>query len=161
MNFITPVLFSFTYIVFFYLFGLFFEKEVSFSKKSIISLIIIAILSFTTYEIAFMIPSLEIGNRFLHGVGGGFISSLLSFLVFKDTKIQVSKFQFFFFTFLIVSTLGVFNEILEFFLQNYAHKIFAINSKDTWLDLISNTVGAIISSLVLMNFIKRDKPILK
>ncbi len=161
MNFITPGLFCFTYIVFFYLFGLFFETEVSLSKRSIISLIIIAILSFITYEIAFMIPSLEIGNRFLHGVGGGFMSSLLSFLVFKDTKIQVSKFQFFFFTFLIVSTLGVFNEILEFFLQNYAHKIFAINSKDTWLDLISNTVGAIISGLILMNFIKRGKPILK
>lgn len=88
------------------------------------------------------IPDIALSNRFLHAFGGGFVPFLICFLAARDSKVKINKFQFLVFSFLIVTAFGVANEILEFFLQHYTYLIFAYTIDDTWLDLISNTVGA-------------------
>jgi hypothetical protein len=104
------------------------------------------------YFVSFRVTDWELGNRLLHIFGGGFLSFLICFFAVKDSELSISSFQFFSFSFLLVITLGVGNEILEFFLQNYAHFSFAQNVNDTWLDLISNAFGAIIAMACLTPF---------
>jgi hypothetical protein len=119
-------------------------------------LLIIFVLSILGYIIAFSIPNPELGNRILHGFGGGFMALLAFFLAVKDTNIKLRKFQFFFFSLAVVAALGVANEILEFFLQNYVGLIFAESINDTWYDLISNTVGSLIAALLFLPFIDEN-----
>jgi len=126
-------------------------------KRDIISLFIIFLISFLVYIIAFRIPNEQLSNRFLHAFGGGFLAFLICFLIVKNTNLQLTKFQFFIFSFLLVTAMGVTNEILEFFLQNYAGFIFSASVNDTWLDLISNAVGALIAGAVLVPFVNRTK----
>lgn len=142
-----------SYFILFALFPFFFEnKFVRLNSRTLLSIGILLFLSFLGYFIAFSISDPELSNRFLHGFGGGFMALLVCFLVLRDTGIQLRKFQFVIFSFLVVTTLGVGNEILEFFLQNYIGMTFAISTNDTWLDLISNTVGTLLGALILAPF---------
>jgi hypothetical protein len=97
----------------------------------------------------------EFSNRVLHAYGGGFMAFLVCFLVVRDSKLSLTKFQFFIFSFLIVAALGVANEILEFFLQNYAGMIFSSHINDTWYDLMSNTIGSLIATVCFVPCIKK------
>lgn len=146
-----------TYFVIFNYSPLFFNTSaVKISSKSFKSVAFIASLSLLGYLIAFNIPDLELSNRFLHGFGGGFMAFLVCFLAIKDSKLPIKKFQFFVFSILIVVTLGVANEILEFFLQNYFDVIASSSINDTWLDLISNIVGATIAGICFTQLINRE-----
>lgn len=147
-TFLLPVIFCLTYIVMLFLFGKFFEQKVKLSKRSIIYIILVFLLSLVSFQITYSIHDIEIGNRVLHFLGGGVLASFLCFLVVIDGKIKISPFQFFVFSFLVVLSLGVFNEILEFFLERYFHAVFAINPRDTWLDLLSNTLGAFVGGVI-------------
>jgi hypothetical protein len=122
------------------------------TSKSFVSIIFIAILSLAGYGIAYSMPDPIVANRFIHAFGGGFMAFLTCFLVIKDTKIKLNAFQFFVFSLLIVTALGVANEILEFFLQNYFGLAFSDYINDTWLDLISNTIGSLVGAVCLMPF---------
>ncbi len=65
----------FAYFGLTYMYGLFFENKLpKFTFKSVYSLLIIIFLSIGGYVIAFSIPDPELGNRFLHPFGGGYIS---------------------------------------------------------------------------------------
>lgn len=144
-----------SYILLYFIFPFFFTNHfVNFTKNSILSLVLIFILSIFGYCVVFNISDAELGNRVLHGFGGGFMALYVCFLVVKDTKLKITQFQFITLSFLIVASLGIANEILEFILQNYFGIVIATSINDTWYDLISNTVGSIIAILCLSPFIK-------
>ena len=127
-------------------------KNLSFSSYFLIlSICIVAFIA------SFSVKDLDLSNRILHTFGGGFVTFFVCFLVVKDTNLQISRFQFFVFSFLVTVSLGAANEILEYFLQNYLNFSFAKSANDTWLDLISNTFGALIAATILVPFIKKDK----
>lgn len=144
------------YFALFLIFPFFFEHRVAkIGPKSLLSVALIFIISFLGYLIAFTIPDLELSNRFLHGFGGGFMALFVCFLVAKDSHVRINKFQFIFLSLLTVTALGVVNEILEFFLQNYGGVIFAASINDTWLDLISNTIGIALALIAFAPFINK------
>jgi len=97
-----------------------------------------------------LIPDPFWQNRALHTLGGGVLASIACFAAFKDSAVRASSFQFFVLTVLIVTALGVANELLEFVVQNYAGFVMADSINDTWLDLLSNTVGTVGASSVLV-----------
>ena len=78
---------------------------------------------------------------------------VVCFLAIKDSGVRVRKFQFLIISILVATALGVMNEILEFFLQNYFGFISSATVNDTWLDLISNTVGILIATTILTPFV--------
>ena len=137
-----------------HLFNLFFERHLAHvSRRNIGSVVTIILSSLFVYFIAYIIPDVELANRFLHMIGGGFLSVMVCFLVVKDSRIHISKFQFFVFSFFIVTALGVGNEIMEFILQNYFSLVAATTINDTWLDLISNLMGILAGSICFTPFI--------
>src|SRR3989344_3443372 len=141
----------FAYFILWWLFGSFFGQPTTLvTKRTIYSLLIIFVSSALGISLSLSINDPEWSNRIMHALGGGFLSFLVCFLVVKDSQLKISRWQFFVFSFLIVSTLGVANEILEFFWQNYGHGLFATHINDTWLDLISNLVGILAASAVLV-----------
>lgn len=147
--------FFLVYSFLFYLFPLFFKNTIpNFRQISFRSLFFIFIICLVSFVASFNIKDLETSNRILHIFGGGFMGFLICFLVFKDTKIDINRLQFFIFSFFVVTSLGVANEILEYFLQNYLSLSFAKTANDTWLDLISNSIGIIIASVVFLPFAK-------
>jgi glycopeptide antibiotics resistance protein len=88
-------------------------------------------------------------NRLLHCIGGGVLASIMCFLAVRDSKVGLNRMQYFLVNFLIVTALGVANELAEFFLQTHAIGSFAASIDDTWLDLTSNTVGSLSAGVVL------------
>ena len=150
--------YSIAYLLLWFLFPAFFEGSIDRPhRRSLRSIGSIVLLSLLVSVISMQIKDLELSNRFLHAFGGGFLSFFVCFLVVKDTRITISRFQFFVFSFLVVIALGVGNEILEYILQNYTPLSFAKTANDTWLDLISNCVGALIAAVPLVYFIRLPK----
>lgn len=136
-------------------FSLFFKRTSKPSlTKVIFSVFLIGLLSFIVNFI-FNIPDVELANRLLHALGGGFLAFFVCFLVVKNNHFNLNKIQFFFLSTLIVIALSVVNEIAEFFLQNYFNQIMASNINDTWLDLISNSIGLIVAAIILVPFIEK------
>lgn len=146
-----------SYFIILFLFTFFFRNQLPIvNKHSLQSVFIIVAGSFVTYAISFNIPDPQLSNRILHVLGGGFLSVGICFLVVKDARLFISRFQFFMFSFLVITAMGVGNEIFEFFLQNYSYFIFSTNPNDTWLDLISNTVGIFIGLIFFVPFITKQ-----
>ena len=145
------VLFAVTYRVFFWAFPKFFRVPTAhFGGASVRSILYLVIFSVLAYVISYAIPGYDLGNRFLHAFGGGFLAMLMCFFVVRDTKLPLTKFQFFVFSLLVVTALGVGNELLEFLCQSITGVIFSPTATDTWLDLTSNTVGALIACACLL-----------
>jgi hypothetical protein len=151
-------IYGLTYVGLYYLFPLFFtQKTAPLAKRSWISIAWIIGLSLAIYVVSNTIPSIALGNRVLHTFGGGFLAFLTCFLVVRDTKLEIARLQFFIFSFFVVTTLGVGNEVLEFFFQNVTTVVFADTISDTWLDLVSNTVGILLASAALLPLLGRKK----
>jgi len=144
------------YFGLYFLFPYFFENKIrKLTSKSFYSISAIIILSLIGYHISAIIPNFELSNRFLHAFGGGFMGFFVCFLVAKDSLVKISKFKFLLFSAMIVLTLGIGNEIMEFTLQNTTSMIFSTHINDTWLDLISNTVGVLVGALCFTPFIQK------
>ncbi len=126
------------------------------SKKSFLSVGLISLLSVVGYLVTFVVPDPEVANRILHGFGGGCMAFLTCFLAFKDSGVRVPVAVFLVFSLMAVSTLGVANEVWEFFLQESFNLTFATGINDTWYDLVSNTVGAFIAGLLLIPLILKN-----
>lgn len=157
---ILPIGFCVSYFILLFLFSFFFEnKTARVTKKSFSSVALVVFLIFSTYIVTFQIPDTELANRVLHGFGGGFLAFLLCFLVTKDGNLQIGKFRFFIFSALIVTAMGVVNEIMEYIIQNYGSLglIFTDSINDTWLDLVSNAIGMAIASICFVPFVNRKK----
>lgn len=113
---------------------------------------IIAATSIFIMVISYLIPNLELGNRFIHAAGGGFMGVLVCFLAVKHSGIAIDRARFIILSLLIVTTLGVFNEIAEFYLQYYIGFVSAPHIYDTWLDLISNMFGFMLAISIFAPF---------
>lgn len=147
------------YTLLFFIFPFFFDQPAKklLTRRSLYSLTAIVTLSFIIYVWSGSVPD-PLGNRLLHFFGGGMLTFFVCFLAVRDTGIAINKLQFFLFSFMAVTSLGVANEIVEFLLQNYcnfAHFIFADSINDTWLDLVSNTTGALLASVCLVPLMKK------
>jgi len=139
------------YFILLRLFPYFFGQNVPPQRRSPwFPLAYIVTFSALVYAVNFSLPDPELANRILHVFGGGFLGFSVCFLAARDSGVRISKFQFFLFSTLIVLALGTANELLEFFLQEYAGLISATSVTDTWLDLSSNVVGAILASMCLV-----------
>ena len=112
-------------------------------------------MSLGSFAISFSIADPEWSNRLLHALGGGFVAFFVCFLVARDSQIDITRFQFFVFSFLLVTAFGVGNEILEFAIQHYLDLTFARDVADTWLDLVSNTVGVLVAAAIMVPFIHK------
>lgn len=126
-------------------------------KKSLMSVCIIVLWIALVSVIVYFVPSVFWANRIQHAFGGGFLELFICFRAFKDTGVAISPIRFFLLAGMLVTTLGVANEIMELFFQVTIHFIFADSIYDTWLDLLSNTVGATLGGLVFAPFISRKQ----
>lgn len=143
------------YFILLALFPFFFtQKATPLQKKSLLPVAYIIAFSVLAYAASFSIADLELGNRVLHAFGGGFLGFLVCFLAARNSKIHINRFQFFMFSALVVLSLGIANELLEFLLQEYSGFLFAASTSiyDTWLDLASNVAGVIIAGVCLVPF---------
>lgn len=95
--------------------------------------------------IAYYLPSPIIDGmdtHFLtHFIGGGIFCSVLLVYVMKATGARYSAIQYGIRLFVLVSTLGVMNELAEFLLVKT--NIADITLADTSWDLVTNTLGAL------------------
>lgn len=107
------------------------------------------------YIVSFSIHDKQLSNRVLHAFAGGFTAFAVNFLAARDAKVEIGRMRFFIFAILIVTAMGVGNELIEFFLQKYYHFIFSPTVYDTWLDLFSNLIGTLIAGMVFNPFVKR------
>ncbi|MSR70666.1 hypothetical protein EXS62_01345 [Candidatus Kaiserbacteria bacterium] len=105
----------------------------------------------------YIVPDHELQNRLLHAFGGGFLLFVVCFLVARDLATRIDRVRFFIFSFFIVTTLGVVNEIAELLLHLYFGMSYATNPLDTAFDLVSNTLGALLAAACVLPFYKRIK----
>jgi hypothetical protein len=146
----------FFYFVLSYGLAIFFSWDwPRFTWRTMYSLAIILVTATAVIVAVESAPSLELANRIQHAFGGGFLAFLTCFLVAKDMGRPITRFQFFVLSFLIVTALGVANEIFEFVMQDFFGFYFAKHLNDTWLDLVSNTVGALTAALILVPLIRK------
>ncbi|PIR87823.1 MAG: hypothetical protein COU10_02450 [Candidatus Harrisonbacteria bacterium CG10_big_fil_rev_8_21_14_0_10_45_28] len=146
------------YLFLYFFFPHFFsQRAAKFSKQQLFSIPLLIFLSLLMWQVSVAMANQELGNRLLHAVGGGVLASLACFLAVKDSRVKITKPQFFILTVLIVTALGVANELAEFFLQQTTGEIFASTITDTWLDLLSNTLGTLVATLVALPFVKKPK----
>jgi hypothetical protein len=153
------VAFSISYFVLLFLFPYFFENRLLGTVSLVAaarSLFIMFALVLVGYIVVFSISDPVLANRFQHGFCGGFLTFLLCFVAARDSSVNINRFQFFIFSVLVVTTLGVGNEILEYFLHNYTSLVMTTYINDTWLDLISNTVGVLLAGTILTPFLSKN-----
>lgn len=145
----TILIFSITYCVLYLaLLWIISEKWPNFTPRSIYSLVLLAALNVLLFALYLFIPSEFWGNRIQHAIGGGMLAFFMFWLVIRDTQTHLTRLQFFTLGFLVVTALGVANELLEFVAQHYTSIIFAGSIYDTWWDLLSNTAGACVGGLL-------------
>lgn len=106
----------------------------------------------------------EMGNFWLHFLGGGFTSTVIFLFLVDNIKIKLSWIAKAILLFPIVSSLGVLNELLEYALDTILRLQFALGRTDTWRDLTANTLGAytlliivFLSLLVFHKFTEKPK----
>lgn len=127
--------------------------------KSIRSLGLISLGAALVFLVMESVESRELANRIEHAFGGGFLAFLTCYMVARDVGRSLTRFQFFVLAFLTVTALGVANEILEFIAQEYFGYVLAKNLNDTWLDLISNTIGAFLGAAVFVPLLKSKRSV--
>ena len=120
-------------------------------KESFFSLSIILAFVLLVLIFANLVMGGEFVNRIQHAFAGGFAAYMTYLFALKDSKTNLPFFKTAIFGFLLVTTLGVLNELAEFFAQHFTNLTFATTIEDTWLDLVSNTFG-IILAIILIQF---------
>ncbi len=131
------------------------KKSIGLSQTSLSSILIIVVSAFLAYIVSALIPDAAWGNRVQHAVGGGVVAFLVCFCATGDSGVRMSRFQFVALSVLIVTALGVANEMFEYVLQTFGIALFAETPEDTWLDLVSNTVGIVVAAAIFTPFINR------
>lgn len=112
-----------------------------FGMDALRSILLLSFAIVAVFVVVAFMPDAELANRLQHGVGGGVLGVILCLLVCNDQRVRISRPKFIVWSALIVTALGVGNELLEFFVQTHTRFIFAENALDTWRDLASNSVG--------------------
>ncbi len=132
-----------------------FHASMKSSSPVFSSLMCIVVLSGVGYGIVEYIPDYELGNRFLHAYGGGFMVTLVALLAVRDGGFPFTRLNTVFFTLVLVTLLGTVNELAEYALTHLIAMEFLTSFEDTWRDLASNTTGAVIGLLTIPYFINR------
>ncbi|MDP3956140.1 MAG: hypothetical protein Q8Q18_02765 [bacterium] len=127
----------------------------SFSLRSVA--VILATYTMVVY-VVFAQRDVEWGNRLLHTFGGGLCAYLAYALAVRDAKMSQSRWRLVFFGVLVITSLGVINELAEFALSYVVDYEFARNIFDTWFDLTSNTIGLSIGALIMLPVMKKKTP---
>jgi len=149
------------YIALYFFFPHFFsQRAAKLNKQQLFSIPILIFLSLLMWQVSVSMANQELANRLLHAVGGGVLASLACFLAAKDSRVKITKPQFFILTILIVTALGVANELAEFFLQLTTGEVFAPTIVDTWLDLLSNTLGVLAATMALTLLLNNKKQLM-
>ena len=152
------IIYCIVYLILFFGISFFFTNCLAKPKlRSIGSIGLILLFYFSVLVISGLISDPEWSNRILHTFGGGFLIVLVTFLVIRDSNTRINAFQFIVTGLSVAALVGIANEIFEFILQNQFGFMFANSINETWFDLISNTVGSIIASLLIVPFVKVEK----
>ncbi len=152
------IIYCIAYLVLFFGIPFFFTHRLAKPRlRSLGSMGLILLFYFSVLIICNLIPDPEWSNRILHTFGGGFLIVLVTFLVIQDSDTRINAFQFIVLGISVAALFGSANEMFEFILQNQFGLLFADSVNDTWLDLISNTVGSIVASLHIAPFVKVEK----
>jgi hypothetical protein len=149
----------FVYFIIGALYSFFFDKKPPvFHSGTARSLTVIVLCALGVYLLTRVIADPWLSNRIQHAIGGGFFTTLVCFLAVRDTRSSIGRFQFFIMTALVVTSLGVLNELAEFFLHMQGRMIMSPDILDTWFDLASNTVGIVAALAILTPFVgKRSR----
>lgn len=118
----------------------------------IFSVCLVGITSLSFASLSVLFPESALGNRIQHAVGGGALVVLIVLLVVSESGWRLTRLQFFILAVLSASTLGVAYELLEFLGEIVTPIVFQTAQYDTWLDLLSNSVGAVGAALVVSLF---------
>ena len=138
------------------MFTLFFEKaSTPQARKAFHSLTFVVVMLAVAFFISHLITDFWWSNRIQHALGGGATVFFLCWRIVGDAELRISKMQTFIFCFLIVTALGVGNELVEYVMQHWSVFVFAQTVDDTWLDLWSNAIGALISGVFLVTVLKQ------
>jgi hypothetical protein len=91
-----------------------------------------------------------VGNALLHALGGGAAAALLLTYLLRvfaldwPVRLQAAA------LFVLVSTLGVLNELGEYGVELAHLAVYSEDTHDTWRDLVANTTGAALTFLVIL-----------
>ena len=133
------------------------SREAHIDKRSFGSVLLIVSASAIGYALNEVIPDPWWANRVLHLTGGGVTVTLTCFLATRESVPHVSRLRFLAITTVVVSVLGVANEMAEFGLQHLTSMIYAPDLEDTWWDLASNTAGMFLSLPVFFYLQKKSE----
>ena len=157
--YLSLLVFSFCllYLILLPLFAWFFgAPRPVFTRTTLWALGVVALACLVIFSFTFSLNDPIWRNRVQHGLGCGFLTFGICFLAAKFSEIKLSRARFALFSFLLVTALGVLNEVIEFVLQNYFDFFFTAKVNDTWLDLISNWIGILVAGLIFVP-LWRDK----
>ena len=150
--------YCFAYVALLYLFPIFFEQRMlAIRWRALRPLVIIVAMAIASYNLMYAIADPFWRNRFEHAFLGAVPMVAACFFAARASGVRIARLQFFIFSALVVTALGVANELLELTLQESTTMIFSTSITDTWLDLASNTVGIVIASLVLVPIFRPKK----
>jgi hypothetical protein len=105
-------------------------------------------------SIASIIISGQAGNFVLHAVGGGVASTMMYIYLVKTFEVKVSWRIEIAMLFAFASSLGVMNELAEYFIEIVFGLIMSVDTRDTWRDFVANTSGAIAAWAMLRNLLR-------
>lgn len=89
------------------------------------------------------------GNFLLHSSGGA-ASTLLFIYLFKTLRLSFNWRLTTLFLLGFVCTLGVLNELMEYFLETLGYGPFSFDPHDTWRDLLANTMGMLATWIIYL-----------
>lgn len=131
------------------------QKRAPASARNVYSLMVVLCVFTISFLVSVFVSDPAIGNRILHAFGGGFTAFVVYALAARDSQVVHTRFQFFVLGFLLVTTLGVCNELAEFAGEYITTLSFVPDVYDTWYDLLSNTVGIVIAMFL---YARNHKP---
>lgn len=146
------------YVVMYILGILWFQIFAGKKLKLHISLFDIALITGSFFAILILvafIPDAELANRVQHALGGGWMVTLIAFLSYRASKVELSGFVLFHLFFLLATAFWVFNELLESIFQLQFWLIFSQNLPDTWYDLWANSLWALFGAVIFSCFGKK------
>ncbi len=151
---ILAILYIFTYFFLTYFLQIFFNWKISETKFNLFHIWIILVLYFFFIIFANSLENVELWNRIQHMFWWWFMMVVIFFFSTFASKIKLTKIQFFVLAMLITTAFWVVNELAESIFQIGKVMLFSTNIADTWLDLWSNSIWALIWSLIFVFFIR-------
>jgi hypothetical protein len=123
--------------------------------RALRAMVPIALVVIVADMVSLSIDDWELANRVLHVFGGGVAGYLACAFAARDAGLAIGRPRFVMAALLLVTLMGVGNELVEFALQRFASLRFAAGPLDTWFDLASNMVGVAIGAALFTPLVPR------